>query len=441
MNNKPFFLLLSVLAAGILLGYAGDYLLSEDKKETTVPRSSSTGKFTSQQKNIPVENTSPQGTLDEKIREYARMNTDEIGKELQRWNDKITTPDMLHSRDRFLMEYLCLRWGRETPKQALLKLQDMPHLGETALLSMMKGWAEKNPESLTTYCLEQGGQDNLPDNVARFCTYTLASLSPENSVAWMKTLPEGKREQQIHHLMAAIREKYPNKISSVVALLGEEAMKSREMSAAIASTWAEVNWETAAAWINSLPEETKTFAWSDVVKSMPADEALKHLDSFDEKTQNGILGQKTYALFFDSPQKAIDWLTAHTTPERAAQIIEEKTPFNREKTYTPEFNATLDKLPAGPMKDSLLDKVVTLRLYAATDNNFRNNKMEDNMTLALSIIDAQKRADVIERSMRYWVIEHNAESARKWLEQSTLPQEKKEQYLNWCKIQLGNKEG
>lgn len=240
-------------------------------------------------------------------------------------------------------------------------MQDMPRLREVALLPLMKGWAEKNPESLTAYCLEQGGKDNLPDDVSRFCTYPLAGLSPEKSVAWMNTLP---------------------------------------------------------------PEE-----------------ALKKLDIFDEKTQNDILGQKTYSLCFESPKKAIDGLTANVPADGSAQIIDNRALFRVEQTYTHEFTGFLDKMSSGSVKDSLLAKVVSQRLFNTTSNNFRNNKMENSLELASGIVNEEKKSQVIDAAMRDWILHQNEEAdARRWLNQSFLPAEQKETYLRWCDSQQDRKE-
>ena len=445
MNKKLSLFILLALAAGALVGYTGSILAPlparDSEKQTdagvmTQPRFGRTHPAASPagaRKTRLSRGTgqSEMARLDDTMKQYARMNTEELWRELEALGKQVERYAYSPNTTReTLIAYIITRLGQEAPRQTLAQMKNSKEL-EQYQYSVINAWGLKNPEAAQAYCRES--MEGYPEKTSELKRAYIALLlddSPDKAIDYLFTLPQEECSDYSEDVLFNITSKYPEKMAEFMRKLAPVMKRERWTDSFIAAEWAKADWNAAEQWIKTLPEENRSKIMGDAIAALPLEEALQKIPMLNEQEKMSVLAQLGDSLSRESPVQAIDFLLQNTTEEQAVKIVEKGFYFLNPRDK--EFNDYLDKMPAGALKDSLLEKTIRSQAPDTFGNSrFFNPKMEDTLALIEQISSAAKKEKAVDSALDRW-LHTDPQKVKSWVGQSTLSEEKKKQFTTWC---------
>lgn len=430
MNKKSFILVIASGLTGTVLGY-----WSGQQRETTrsprlelvqtdVPASGQKEK--DREFNISQEDWK-NGSLDDFFLKCMRMSPQEREQilKLMLFEGKSLRKDWWE--DSMICEYFLSKAGEESPQHTLKLLsQQNNKQSNDAKRTVLKSWSDKNPEAAYAYFLEH--KNELPEakSLHSLLINSLAKHSPE--MAWTKWEAMGKSEKakELPLLLWTISDYFPEKIEQYMSKLTLEDLKSGDIDCGVIEQWATQDWEKAKKWIDNLPDcPAKTNALTSTLNSLAGqdiEKAKEYYDSFNDSYKKELAPTLVYNLAMISSSEALDWLQKN-------ELIEDKERYvwniySHLDAGDAELSQQIDSLPQGKLRDTFIYAI--MRLSQSTWESSYVNP-EQNIKWASSIENEEMRDYSIGFALETW-LRMNPEEPQKWIESSTLPDHKKEEY-------------
>lgn len=454
MNKKTRLFVLLALVAGGVVGYAGSLLDSpsivNDEKQvdsavTARPRFGDAHLISStvalRQQSPSRSNKSEMAKLDDTLQQYSRMSTEELWGELEilskQKDEYIYSPNTMRE---VLMSYIFNRLGQEAPRQTLGMMKDEKSIFRNYKHAVLEAWGEKNPEAAMAYCRENMESDTENSREwKRIYLSLLSDSSQEKAVDYLLALSPKECADYSENVLFEIACKTPEKMTKLMEKLAPAMKRRRWVDELIAVQWAQSDWSAAEQWIKTLPEKSRSEIMGKAVGALPREEALKKLSTLDEKGKLEALIQLSGALSRGAQTEALDMVLNNTTEEQAVKLFERG--FHFFNFRDSEVNSYLNKMPAGTVKDSILEKAIQNQFANGSNACFFNPKIEDAFPLIDQISSPSKKEETIDFTLNQWVY-REPQKVKSWVEQSHLSDEKKSQFSKQCdSIIKSKKEG
>lgn len=445
MNRKLIILTLGALISGGLLGHTGKLLKGKANPATkntsayhpSTPPSRSGEPPSASSHSISRSSAKPENKvkLDTALKRYARMTPEELWQEREKLEpmDDTAYHRTQDIEDKILLFSICTRLGHEFPRQTLQQIEKKKKNSDAAFgysISIFNAWASKNPEAVLTYCKDNMGND---DQKNRFLTSRYlavqTSLSPEKALDYVTALPTKEQFLHLHEPLTQLAEKTPEKIAEIIQKIEPALQNSPWTQASMARIWAKHDWNAAIQWISSQPEEKRNLLMGSAVSSLSLDESEDKLTTTQGTLKEKMCVHIVSNLWKKSPQQAVEWLGSHATEEEAAKIISNN--YYNASYPDSDFATYIDQMPVGVIKDSLLERMANDISPNHSDFVFMDMKMEDSVSAANKINSQEKRIQVLDRTLNFWIF-RNPQSTKAWIEKSNMPAEKKATYLKRC---------
>lgn len=440
MNKKNLLLLFVGILFGTFFAYAGDYLASKPKSPQKASKNNQTNLLppcvgeTGMIKNKDNSTVNPffaEEEFMECLYRYSRMTPEEIRKEYLKLNKNYNSNSASHF-ETAKIEYLAIKWGRSSPREALEELNENFFLHDSFIRLVMKDWVKRDQETALAYIIE-----NKNSLAGSYTVDILASHAPLELIKWINSAPQGNRNLI---LISAIDALPAEKMAALVSGMGKcDTMDDWEYSE-IASKWAKIDLDASVQWVNSLDhlgKEAKEKILQMALSQLPPDKALSEMDKKGLVDKIPSLAVIADSLSKKSPEKALDWFLSQVTDEQIQACDERSLPLFI-NAYNPQMVSHAQQLPPGKKKDAVLEKMATevrgdWRSRRECDLNAPS--LDKRMELAAQISTQDNRDATIQRILE----EHISSKPKKvmeWVEQSSLPAEKKQQYINQCKMSI-----
>lgn len=443
MDKKILLFTLLALMTGTLLGYTGKSLKRDSKTVSPAlsadhagvrPRFGDTLSSHSLSPSSSTRSKKTEGAtkIDQELKRFSLMNHEELWEELEKFKKQSLNFDYSKGAEiNTLLFCICSRLGQESPRQTLQKMEKFDDHNDNFLHCIINAWANKNPDAVLSYCRENMGEDTKKNGLlSDFYIFTLSKQSPDKALDYLTTLSPEKQSNYLYYPLSGLSDKMPEKMAEAVAKLAPALQESDWLHAQIASLWAQKDWEAASQWINTLPEKQRMEALGNALMNIPLEESSKKLAALMKQEKEEAMKHISGNLFYESTQKAVEWLTSHATKEEAAKAIDNAN-YYHSSFLSSDNIAYVNQMPSGALKDSLLAKMVK-RIYPNDQSFiFLDRKMEDHLSMADKISDQTKREKSLDYALNSWMYKA-PENTRSWLEKSNIPAEKKSAYLKTC---------
>lgn len=441
MNKKLLSVFIVLLLTGLVLGggihnmislYSDSPKLSEKEKPTTLRRfgDGNTVKSVSENSTESLSGKTKDRALsegDSYLRDITKMDTEEILAEIDRLSKKTRSARAAASMDNLALSFLYSRLGQKAPRQALEQIKQNPDL-RTYENQVLKAWSEKNPEAAMAYCLEEKNAENIFEKAG-----IIAKVSPEKTLEWIKDFPDHTMRMAQYGMFSAVFEFHPDKMEEFIQKVGTQIDDDPYMKEYIAGKWVDADKAAAMKWINSLPESEQIAARAGALDSLPLEEATQEVAALEGKAKEAALIKIGTSLGYKSPLQAVEWLMTNTGSDlKSCETILRSTIYSVvSRADYAELNACLTKLPAGEKKDIFVENIVDRSWYSSLNDDLRETKKSDVLSLAAQIENPKKRESSIDSVLSSWMSESPAD-ARQWIEKSDFSPEKKESLYKSC---------
>lgn len=435
MNKKFLFLSLLTLLFGLLLGYAGDYFTrfipeksspSGEKERSLVRRfgDSSQGGQASSATARKSHKSQPK-ELDQNMLRLAKLNLDEIQAEIEQICQKSGYPTQLSYFDRISLALLYSRLGQKAPLQTLAKIENLPSNKRSYIGYILSAWATRNPEAAMNYCLSEKNPSD-PMGYAQIITKT----SPDTALEWVGGLYGIERTMAKMGFLIELSKSHPERMGEFATRLGDIKSYSN-IHGATAAQWIKIDKEAALKWINTLSGELKREAMGEALSVLPLEESMRELSTLTGKTKDAAIAKIASTLAHKSEEQAIEWImkNADADPESLERITQSLYDFDYLKPSVQEY---LTKMPAGEMKDLLIENAVYNLVYSEYHSDvLQDVSSEELLSLASNVGNTERKEQVIEEVLGNWIYK-DPEATRAWLDKSDMPQEKKKKFYEKC---------
>lgn len=430
MNKKSFLLLIASGLTGTVLGYWG----GQQKEATLSPRVdvAQTAAPASVQKEADNELRISQedwenGSLDDFFLKCSRMSPPER-EQILKWlvfDGKSLRKDDWENA--VIRDYFLSKAGEESPQHTLnLLSQQNDREAKDAKITVIRSWADKNPEAAYAYFQEH--KKELPEAklIHAHLINSLAKHSPE--MAWAKwgSMDKSEKEKALPLLLTTISDYFPKKMEEYMSKLTLEDLKSGSIDGGVVEQWATQDWEKAKKWIDNLPDcPAKTNALYSTLNSLAGqdiEKAKEYYETFSDSYKKALAPALVNNLATISPTQALHWLQNN-------ELIEDKERYvwniSRTRNVTDaEFRQQIDSLPQGKLRDTFIDSIMWISRLA-WDSQYVDP--EQNIKWASTIENEEMRANSMGYALETW-LRINPKEPQKWIESSTLPAHKKEEY-------------
>ena len=442
MNKKIFLLVLFALAAGALTGYAGKLLIFfplpiAEKTEQVEPpphfvESSATA--------LQQESSSRMGKseilkLDDRLKQYVRMDTEKLWTELETLEKQTEINCYLDYYDitqNILTFYIHTRLGQDAPRQTLSKIKDNPAL-DRHKQEIIDAWKRKNPESVMAYCQENMNGEEETDQFLQGEYISLLSKSaPEKAIDYLLTLSPEDCAKNISLPLLEIVMKNPEKMTKIMETL-KSVKWDKWYDFEIFTEWAKTDKDAAEQWIRTLPGENRSYVMRRVAAALPRKEALEKINSLSgEEKWEALKG-----LSYESQTEQLDLARKYATEEQVSQLSERA--YWNFNSHDTELISYIDKMPEGIAKESLLENVIRNNLPTIDSEQFLDPKLEDSLALINKMSSPEKKEEILDDILNNWKY-HDPEKVKSWVQQSSLPSNKKKDFIEQCDNILQSRE-
>lgn len=442
MNKKNLLLLFVGILSGVFFVYAGAYLTSKPKTSQTASKSDETSLPSSyleekqplnNKGNSPVNLVSPEKDhFLECLYQYSQMTPENIRKEWLNLYQGIDTSNAsnFHKARR---DYLILKRGRALPIQTIQELKTEPYENDSLIRIIMKNWVIRDPETALPYILKNKNDFKNYDTVD-----ILATHAPLDLIKWVKSAPREKSSLLLEHAIDALP---GEQMANLISGMGKCDMINFDYCRNIASKWAEIDLEASVRWIDSLThlekEEIQTIL-QDILSTLPPDKAISEMEKRGMMDKISNLHALTYHLPDKSGEKRLDWFLSQVTDEEIESLGDKDSPLSFANAYDPQMISYALQLPPGKKKDAILEEMTTKIWYNARtgrESRLDAPSLDMRMDLAAQISTKEKRDATIQIILNPWIY-NKPKKVIEWVEKSALPAEKKQQYINQCKMSI-----
>lgn len=441
MNKKNLLLLFVGILSGTFFAYAGEYMVSKPNFPKKASKNAPTNRHppgvvekelvTNEDNSSANSFFSEEEEFMECLYRYSLMTPEDIRKEWLKLDQNFKSNTASNS-EIAKIKYLAMKWGRSSPKHALQELNQKPYHNDSFLRLVMNDWVKRDPETALAYIIE-----NKNDFAGPYTVDILASHAPLDLIEWIKT-DTLKKSSLLDHAIDALP---PEKMSALTSGMGKCDTLGDWQCKAIASKWAKIDCDASIRWVNSLSnlsKETKEQILEITLPQLPPDKALSEMEKRGIINKIPSLAGIADSLSQKSPEKALDWFLSQVTDEQIETIDGDGFLLSFVNAYDPQMISYAQQLPPGKKKDAVLKKMATTvwgDWRSGRECNLNAPSLDKRMDLAAQISTQDKRDATIQSILE----EHISSKPKKvmeWVEKSALPAEKKQQYINQCKMSI-----
>lgn len=269
------------------------------------------------------------GNLDEKVQSILQWDERKIISELKHWEMVDQFPndycDNFSMKDLFSISFLSARLGMISPQKGMDLLPEIPEIAPHVSRRLFCTWSERRPEEAFACFKQKGTTLSAHKKILLPVARNLIKSKPEAMPELLDSLPEEQRESFTPVAFSFLMKFHPELILCSLSEWGGRGTRTKKMYAEIAREWAAEDWESAQAWIRTLPprwhEDLRLFSLPGLMEKNEA-EASRIFIALTEQDQKRVLPFFLKTLTSQFPLKALKWLSEHVSEDMYLEHVE-----------------------------------------------------------------------------------------------------------------------
>lgn len=327
----------------------------------------------------------------------------------------------------FAIRILATKWAEMDPLGAIKALEDIDKKnlwGGYAANMILEKWSESNPVASARFYLENKDCFPHPPDMGKIISNFL-KVSPEEAWIWLKEMEKVYIGNiHIHHTVLFFHElskSDPRQMEKFINLLNTSSPSANYLLNKILNSWVEVDTSSAEKWLRDQPGPLKNDLEPVLIGAIflqNRERALGMYEKLDKYQKANALDQiKNAMLSNHSYQETIEFMNSLSDDwdDPGMQSVY----YKWQNDHPSEFEEWIRQQPRGKIRDKAIN------VYSG-NHDFLN--FEEAAELVNSISNEDMRSMSMENVLSRWQRE-NPEQLKAWVENSDLPQENKQQWL------------
>lgn len=315
--------------------------------------------------------------------------------------------------DEELLQKLCRRWGKLSPKKALMEMREMSGLRRRGVDFIFYSWSESDPKAAGQYYKENRDDfrgkhmvDSLVENWTKY--------SPEETWEFISSLKKEDRLSSLPSFVKALVANDTKKLTKYLLAVEDDLYGKCYFynCDALFNEWKKKDPESYNEYVAQASEQGKIKIRGAeliaVLNDNPA-QAGRELRALSKEDQESVLSWNMTGVLREKLglTGSFDWLEENADKEVSLKLI-------AGRSHSSEYQNVetwLSALPEGERKNTLVEKFCSGEPAPGYD-------LTNVMKMVQAMPEGYKRNQSMENVMKRWIIS-NPEGARKWLESAS----------------------